>query len=137
MPTTRLLPVLRAERLRAPPRSFAWLDHRLRSGGFLARLNADEIALYCFLSLAADARGLSCWRLDRMERELPLTTAQLHHARAGLCQADLLAFQPWYAGALDGSYQVLALPTPLPLPPRGAGPVCLGQVLSTLSGMGR
>ena len=59
MPTSRPLPVLRANRLCRPPRSFAWLDHPLRSGGFLSRIASDEIALYGFLTLAADARGLS------------------------------------------------------------------------------
>jgi hypothetical protein len=137
MPTTRPLSILRPERLRRIPRSFAWLDHRLRSGGALAQLTADEIALYCFLALAADAQGLSCWRLDRIERELPLDVAALHRARDGLLRADLLAFQPWHAHCLDGSYQVLALPAPAPVPQRGTGPVALGTLLSGLGGMGR
>ena len=137
MPTSRPLPVLRADRLRRPPRSFAWLDHRLRSGGFLAQLTADELALYCFLVLAADAQGLSCWRLDRIERELPLDVSALHRAREGLLRADLIAFQPWHAHCPDGSYQVLALPAPVPAPQPGCGPVSLGKVLSGFGGMGR
>jgi hypothetical protein len=137
MPTSRSLPVLRADRLRCPPRSFAWLDHRLRSGAFLAQLAADEIALYCFLALAADAQGLSCWRLDRIERELPLDVSALHRAREGLLRADLIAFKPWHVHCHDGSYQVLALPAPVPTPERGAGPVSLGTVLSGFGGVGR
>jgi len=137
MPTSRPLPVLRADRLRSPPRSFAWLDHRLRSGGFLAQLTAEEIALYSFLALAADGQGLSCWRLDRIERELPLDVPALRRAREGLLHTDLLAFQPWNAHCQDGSYQVLALPAPAPAPQRGTGPVPLGAVLSTLGGRGR
>ena len=66
MPTSRPLPVLRPDRLRRIPRSFAWLDHRLRSG-LLAALTPEEIALYLFLALASDSQGLSCWRLDRIE----------------------------------------------------------------------
>jgi hypothetical protein len=119
------------------PRSFAWLDHRLRSGGFLSRLTADEIALYCFLALAADAHGLSCWRLDRIERALPLDIRALHRARDGLLRADLIAFQPWHAGCTDGSYQVLALPAPAPVLQQGSGPVSLGEVLSGFGGMDR
>jgi len=137
MPTTRPLPVLRADRVRRPPRSFAWLDHRLRSGGFLAQLTADEIALYCFLTLAADAQGLSCWRLDRIERELPLDVSALRRAREGLLHADLLAFQPWHAHCPDGSYQVLALPATAAAPHRASGPVSLATVLSGFGGVGR
>ena len=137
MPTSRPLPVLRPDRVRRPPRSFAWLDHRLRSGGLLAQLTADELALYCFLALAADAQGLSCWRLDRIERELPLDAALLRRAREGLVRTDLIAFQPWNNHCPDGSYQVLALPAPAPAPQRGTGPVALGTVLSGFGGVGR
>ena len=133
MPTSRPLPVLRADRLRPPPRSFAWLDHRLRSGGFLARLGPDEIALYCFLALAADAQGLSCWRLDRMERELPVDLCALHRARDRLLRSDLVAFRPWREGGRDGVYQVLTLPPPTPPPPRSTGPEAIGQLLSGLA----
>jgi hypothetical protein len=59
------------------PRSFAWIDHRLRSGGFLEKLTPEETALYLFLALAADREGLSCWRLDRIEREVPFDVAVL------------------------------------------------------------
>jgi hypothetical protein len=134
MPTSRPLPVLRPDRLRCPPRSFAWLDHRLRSGGFLSRLTPEELSLYCFLALAADAQGLSCWRLDRIERELPLDVPTLHSAREGLMRANLLAFQPWRAQGRDGSYQLLALPAPEPKPPQPSGPVPLGILLSGLGG---
>jgi hypothetical protein len=109
----------------------------LRADGFLAQLSADEIALYCFFTLAADAQGLSCWRLDRIERELPLAVPALCRAREGLLRTDLLAFQPWRALCPDGSYQVLALPTPTPAPQRGSGPVAVGDVLSAFGGMGR
>jgi hypothetical protein len=111
MPTSRPLPVLRPDRLRRIPRSFAWLDHRLRSHGILQELPPSELAFYVFLVLAGDAQGLSCWRLDRIERALcGVDTAGLHGARERLVERDLVAFRPWHARALDGSYQVLALP---------------------------
>jgi hypothetical protein len=131
------LPVLRADRLRRSPRSFAWLDHRLRSGGFLSRLEADEIALYFFLALAADAQGLSCWRLDRIERELPLNISALQMARKELVRADLIAFKPWRTGGLDGAYQVLELPPPAPATPPSPGPMAIGQVLAALGSSSR
>lgn len=137
MPTSCPLPVLRVDRLRRPPRSFAWLDHRLRSGGCLSRLEADEIALYFFLVLAADAQGLSCWRLDRIERELPLDISALQMARKELVRADLIAFKPWRTGCLDGAYQVLELPPPAPATPWSPGPMAIGQVLAALGSSNR
>jgi hypothetical protein len=130
MPTRRPLPVLVPERLRRVPRSFAWIDHRLRSGGFLEKLSPDEIALYLFLVLAADRNGLSCWRLDRIEREVPFDVASLRRARDGLVRKGLAAWRPWRPGALDGSYQVLALPERGPETPRGGGGASLGDVLA-------
>jgi hypothetical protein len=127
------LPVLCPERIRKIPKSFAWIDHRLRSGGFLQRMTPDDAALYLFLSLAADARGCSCWRLDRIEREvLCADTSSLREALEGLVRLDLLAWRPWFKGARDGSYQVLSLPPPAPQPPPGSDAVRLGDLLSTL-----
>jgi hypothetical protein len=137
MPTSRPLPVLRADRLRRPPRSYAWLDHRLRSGGFLARLDADALALYCFLALAADARGLSCWRLDRIERQLPLDLCALHRARGELLRKDLVAFQSWSPGSTDGVYQLLELPPPTSSLRIDAGAVPIAQLLPGLGASGR
>jgi len=110
MPTKRPLPVLIPEGLRRVPRSFAWMGHRLRSGGFLKRMRPEEIALYLFLALAADREGLSCWRLDRVEREVPFDVRALKRARERLVAKDLVAFRPWGPKSIDGSYQVLALP---------------------------
>jgi len=136
MPTSRPLPVLRPDRLRVPPRSFAWLDHRLRAAGFLARLDPAEISLYCFLALAADAHGLSCWRLDRIEREVPFDAGALRGARDRLVQDELLAFRPWSPKCPDGCYQLLALP-PVVATPRVQGCATIGAVLSELGGLAR
>jgi hypothetical protein len=131
MPTSRPLPVLVPERLRHLPRSFAWLDHRLRSDHWLARLSPTEIALYLFLVLAADRQGLSCWRLDRIAREVPdLDGAALRQAREALVRADLLAFRPWGPGPIDGSYQVLALPPITAHPPPRGGVQSLGETVA-------
>lgn len=131
MPTSRPLPLLRSDRLRSIPRSFAWLDHGLRSTGLLARMAPEELGLYCFLALAADAQGRSCWRLERVQRELPFDLPTLRRARDGLRRLDLLAFQPWHAQAVDGAYQLLSLPS---LPSQAAKRGCssLGDILSAL-----
>ena len=56
--------------VRKIPPSFAWIDHRLRSRQFLLDFEPGEFALYLFLTLAADEQGLSCWRLDIMQRTI-------------------------------------------------------------------
>ena len=109
MPMKKQLPVLVPDRLRRPPGSFAWIDHRLRSSG-LPMLGPPEIGLYLFLVLAADREGLSCWRLDRIEREMPcFDRSDLWRARDRLVERDLVAFRPWRPSEPDGSYQVLSI----------------------------
>jgi hypothetical protein len=133
MPTSRPLPILRPDAVRRVPRSFAWLDTRLRGGGFLEQMQPEDVGLYLFLALAADAQGLSCWRLERVARTLPCFELHaLRKARDSLQRLNLLAYRPWHPAAVDGSYQLLAVPPPAPLPPRGAGPVSIGALLSGL-----
>lgn len=103
------LSVLDPARVRRPPRSFAWIDHRFRAR--LAELLPEELALYVFLVLAADAQGLSCWRLDRIEAMLgyAVRREELFRARERLVELGLIAYRPWSAHSPDGWYQVLAL----------------------------
>jgi hypothetical protein len=138
MPTSRPLPVLRPDALRIVPRTFAWLDTRLRSEGFLELMRPEEIGLYLFLVLAADNQGLSCYRLERVERAVPcLSLPALRKARDGLRRLDLVAYKPWFPAAADGSYQVLALRPPAPRSPPCSAPVPIGALLSGFGGMGR
>ncbi len=66
---------------------------------------------YFFLALAADEQGLSCWRLDVMQRTIPaFHFHQFRDARDSLVQNRLLAFKSWSQNAPDGVYQLLALP---------------------------
>ena len=99
MPLKKPLPLLVPQRMRTIPQSFAWIDHRLRSEGFLPRLRPEDLGLYLFLALAADQRGLSCWRLDRVQKSLPCFD---HHtlwdARSRLVDLDLIAYRPWNRG---------------------------------------
>ncbi len=133
MPIRRPLPVLRPDRVRGQPRSFAWIDHRLRSEGWLSRLSSTEIDLYLFLALAADAQGLSCWRLDRIERELPeWDVNRLRRARERLTAEDLLAFRSWSPGSIDGSYQLLTIPPCASKPARGGTSMRLGECLASM-----
>lgn len=134
MPTSRPLPLICPDRVRQVPSSFAWIDHRLRSAGFLQRMTCDEVGLYLFLALAADQKGLSCWRLDRIERELMcVDVPSLRQAREGLVRMKLLGYRPWFSKSRDGSYQVLAIPAEVPKP-RGVDPTPIGDLLSGLGG---
>ena len=70
-------------------------------------LEPAELGLYLFLSLAADNHGLSCWRLDRIESEMPCFDRNtLWKARDRLLALDLIAFKPWRSSDPDGVYQV-------------------------------
>jgi hypothetical protein len=113
VPLKKPLPILTPQRLRRVPRSFAWIDHRLRSEGFLERLRPEDIGLYLFLALAADQNGLSCWRLDRIQRALPCFDRHtLWDARRRLADLDLITFRPWRRDDPDGCYQVLSVERP-------------------------
>ena len=113
MPLKKPLPVLVPQRIRKVPRSFAWIDHRIRSEGFLERLRPEDIGLYLFLALAADRHGLSCWRLDRIERAIPdFDRHSLWDARTRLSELDLIAYRPWRRGDPDGCYQILSVGRP-------------------------
>jgi len=114
MPLRKPLSVLVPQRVRQVPPSFAWIDHRLRSDGFLERLEPEDIGLYLFLTLAADRRGLSCWRLDRIERAMPCFERHtLWDARTRLSDLGLIAYRPWSEHTPDGCYQVLSVQRPL------------------------
>lgn len=109
-----LTPVLPGH-VRTMPRSFAWIDHGLRTRQFLRDFQPEDFALYLFLALAADQCGLSCWRLDIMERTMPMfQTRQLRNARERLVKNHLLAFRPWNSSDPDGTYQLLPVPSLTP-----------------------
>jgi len=111
MPLKKPLSLINPHAVRRIPPSFAWIDHRLRSNGFLETFTPGEIALYFFLALAADQQGLSCWRMDVMQRAMPVFHFhQFHDARDALMQKRLLAFKSWSKNDPDGVYQLLALP---------------------------
>lgn len=110
MPLKKPLPLLVSQRIRKVPNSFAWIDHRLRSERFLERLRPEDIGLYLFLALAADRNGLSCWRLDRIQRAVPCFDRHaLWDARRRLAELDLLAYRPWRRDEPDGCYQLLSV----------------------------
>ena len=106
----QLVPVI-PNLVRKVPRHFAWIDHRLRSEQWIADFEPEEFALYLFLALVADQHGLSCWRLDIIERAMPaFHSHQFRNARDELVRKRLLAFRPWNSSDPDGTYQLLPIP---------------------------
>ena len=115
MPLKKPLSLINHNAVRLIPPSFAWLDHRLRSQGFLETFTPNEIALYFFLALAADEQGLSCWRLDVMQQTMPaFHFHQFRDARDSLVQKRFLAFKSWSQNDPDGVYQLLPIPSTKP-----------------------
>jgi hypothetical protein len=105
-----IAPTPRPDRQRSIPRGFGWIDHRLRRDGHLGAMSAEDMALYLFLVLAADHRGVSWWRLETIDRELgyPGWDA-IATARCRLADLDLISFKPSGPHKPNGVYQVLDL----------------------------
>lgn len=83
-------PVL-PDRVRALPRHFAWVDHRLRDR--LAELTPVEISLLFFLHLVADRSGLSFWADSTIAKKLGLKEGDVIEARYGLVHKGLIAYR--------------------------------------------
>jgi hypothetical protein len=88
------------ERVRALPRHFAWVDHRLRD--YLRALSLEEIALLFFLHLAADKSGCSFWSDPTIAKRLGIQSGQVTEARLGLVRKGFVAYR-------YPLYQLLAL----------------------------
>jgi hypothetical protein len=78
-------------RIRAIPRHFAWVDHRLRD--VLQRLTLEEIALLFFLHLAADRKGCSFWADSTVGKKLGIMEGEVVRARQGLLQKGFITYR--------------------------------------------
>lgn len=78
-------------RVRALPKHFAWVDHRLRER--LKDLSLEEVALLFFLHLAADRNGCSFWSDAALGRKLNLKEGDVIQARFALVQRGLIAYR--------------------------------------------
>ncbi len=96
--------------------AFGWLDARLHHDGWLRALTPEALAVYTFLCLAADRRGVSFYRRDRIARELGLDDTDVATALTRLVDLDVVAYAPFRQGAVDGFHQVLSLPPDGPSP---------------------
>jgi hypothetical protein len=96
--------------------AFGWIDAALHHRGWLRVLSPQALAVYAFLCLVADRRGVSFYRRDRIARELGLDDREVADALTRLRDLDLVAFRAFRPGAIDGFHQVLSLPESLPAP---------------------
>ncbi len=78
-------------RVRALPRHFAWVDHRLRDR--LSQLTPNEIALLFFLHIVADRVGCSFWACSTIAKKLSLKEGDVIEARYGLVAKGLIAYR--------------------------------------------
>lgn len=109
-------PLLRPDRVRTPDEGFGWIAAGLQRRGWLRVLAHPATAVYAFLCLVADRRGVSFYRRGRIGQELGLDDRDVHLALARLEQLDLVAYRPFRPGAADGFRQVLSLPDGAPPP---------------------
>lgn len=110
MQRRRTVATPRPDRIRSVPSGFGWIDHRLLREGHLAWLKPAEIALYVFLVLAADRRGVSYYRIESISKALGhLDWGDLSRARSRLVELGLIAYAPFGPHNPDGACQVLGL----------------------------
>jgi hypothetical protein len=111
MALRKIVPIVPApDRIRKIQGSFAWLDHRLLREGHLECLSLVDLAVYVFLVLAADARGLSFYSKASLTKKLQIDWDAFEGSKARLLERGYIAFRPFSPGDIDGFYQVLPLP---------------------------
>jgi hypothetical protein len=121
MPVKR---VLRADRRRAIPTQFSWIDQRLVRDDLITRYSTTALALYLVLVTVADSEGLSYYADATLSRLLLLQPDQLRLGRAELIRGELIAYE-------RPLYQVLSLQPPAP--PRMCGIQSVQALLSRSS----
>ena len=126
----------RPDLVRNPAGSFGWLEDRLLHDGWLAKLGGDGVAVLALLALAADRHGASFYSRARMAERLGLTREAVDEGLRHLLAVELVALRPWNAGARDGVWQLLPVPTKesaATAPPRSSpGPMTIAAVLGEL-----
>jgi hypothetical protein len=90
------------ERIRKVPKQFSWLDQRLVRAHHIDRLSHPAAALYLFLVIVADAKGLSYYGDHTLSKRLAMDENTFFSTRRQLIQTGLIAYK-------DPLYQVLAL----------------------------
>ena len=93
------------ERLREVPEQFSWLDHRLVSDHHIDTCSHQAAALYLFLVIVGDSKGLSYYSDASLMRRLGMTEPLLDGARRELISTGLICFKkPLYADSQSIGY---------------------------------
>jgi hypothetical protein len=74
----------------------------------------EDIALYLFLTLAADRYGVSFYRKEKICDVISLDFQQFEIARDRLVDMKLIAFEPYSLLSPNGYYQVLPVQSMAP-----------------------
>ena len=81
------------ERIRKVPKQFSWLDQRLVRAHLIDRLSHPAAALYLFLVIVADAKGLSYYGDRTLSKRLAMDKETLFSMRGQLVQTGLYCLQ--------------------------------------------
>lgn len=117
---------------RRPRTAFGWLEANLLHDGWLAEVGPHATAVLVLLSLAADPRGASFFRRERMASSLGMTRHQVDVALQRLLDVGLVDFKPWRVGLPDGVWQLLPPPHRRPEPERSRQALSAADVLRSL-----
>ena len=119
------------ELARKPPRSFGWIDDRLRREDWLSRMGPHATSVYVLLVMAADRTGSSYYGRELMARSTGLTRHEIDSALERLLSLALVAHKPWRPGHVDGVWQLL--PISKPHDRDRSGPMNLGEAIAKLT----
>jgi len=94
---------IKRDRIRKIPRQFSWIDQRFIRERYISLCYTESIALYMFLIIVGDAKGLSYYSDKAIIEMLSINKIELEKARSKLIEIDLLAYK-------KPIYQVLEIP---------------------------
>ena len=115
---------LDSSKVRRPSKSFGWVDHRIITGGYLARLDPGDAAVYLVLCVVADRHGISFYRPETIGRLLKRPGSTVPTALTRLAAHGLIAALGRYVQVrdLDDVSRAPMTPPPSPGPTRPALP---------------
>lgn len=95
---------------RRPRGAFGWLEAELLHDGWLAEIGPHAALVLALLAIAADRRGASFFRRERMAVALGISRHEVDAALQRLLDCGLVDHRPWRAGVRDGVWQLLPIP---------------------------
>ena len=122
--------LLSPERVRRVPAQFSWVDHRLVREHHIEHCGAKALALYLFLVVVSDDKGMSYYSDSSVAKRISLDAPELQKARRELISAELIAYQ-------KPLYQVLSLDRSVSMPSnaqRGNCCASIGDILRIAAG---